>query len=354
MSDELKPTRGRVMVVTASNRRRGAEVFASQLGPGLSDCGWEVDLVSLEGSEDRVAIDSEVLADDLKGRFDLRTAGALRKRVADRAPDVILAMGGSTLRYCVFAKGGTPLVYFAIGEPHYWIRSSRALRINRFLLRRTDWILAVSHMTASQLEEMEPNVKGSVSVAYTGVSLTGGDPTPPSQVGLRVLMVGSLSDEKDPLLGIESVLEVEGAVLRLVGTGPLEPAIREKVAALEIGDRVELVGAVEEVEEHYQWADVLLLTSRTEGLPGVIIEAAAHGVPAVGVQVGGVAEAIADGGIVVDRERASIARALYQLEQDPALVARLGSSARERVRREFSLEKAIDTFDRALREQSSL
>jgi glycosyltransferase involved in cell wall biosynthesis len=129
----------------------------------------------------------------------------------------------------------------------------------------------------------------------------------------------------------------------------------EKVTAASreagLGSSVEFLGAVSDVSDSLAWANVLLLTSRTEGLPGAVLEAGAAGVPAVGFDVGGVAEAIIDGetGFVVPAgDIASAAAALQRLSEDPELRLRLGKAAREYVRQGFLLATAIDRYRQAM------
>ena len=105
--------------------------------------------------------------------------------------------------------------------------------------------------------------------------------------GLVVGCVGSISPEKRVRLAVDAVRELEGAVLLVAGDGPDRAAV-EAVATASLGDRVVFTGQLESVVEAYASIDVLLLTSATEGMPGVMIEAAMSGVPVVATDVGAV------------------------------------------------------------------
>lgn len=341
-----------VLVVATSNRRRGAEVFSERLRTGLIERGWVVDAVSLSddpyvttaGLEPLTGIDPSGL-----GRLNLGALLALRNRVRHTHPDVVLANGGATLRYGVAATLGSAsrLAYVGIGEPRYWLRSSLSEMLNRFLLRRTDAILAVSAMTRAQLLEIEPSLQGSVHLAPTGVPERFFDLDHVMAEGpLRVLVLGSLSAEKDPTTALRAVMAIPGARLRFVGDGPMRGEL--KVAAGNLGhtDRVEFVGSVGDVTPHLEWAHVLALTSLTEGLPGVILEAGASGVPSVAVDVGGVSEAVSDGetGYVVPHDEGAVSDALLRLDADRALLAAMGRAARHHVRARFALAQAVDRY----------
>ncbi len=110
---------------------------------------------------------------------------------------------------------------------------------------------------------------------------------------------GASRTEKDPLAALETVERAGRSVpvrMRVVGGGAQERILGEEVERRGLGaGTVELVGVVADVLPHLEWADVLILTSATEGLPGAVLEAAFAGVPTVGFDVGGVSEAVIDG-----------------------------------------------------------
>jgi len=159
-------------------------------------------------------------------------------------------------------------------------------------------------------------------------------------------MVGSLTTEKDPALAQRAVAQVDNAVLRYVGAGPLEQELREAATSLGISERVEFVGSVSDVVPHLEWADVLILTSRSEGLPGAILEASAAEVPTVAVDVGGVGEAVLDGvsGFVTKRSASELAAALTNLDSDRQCLTKMGEAARHHVFSKFLLDDVIARY----------
>lgn len=344
----------RALLVAASNRRRGAEVYTRQLADGLDERGWSTDPVCLTRVDGAATVELEPLSSlspESAGRANKTILRALRRHVRVTKPDVIVAMGGSTLRYAVASNlpRVAPLAYFAIGEPRYWLRSSVALAVNRLLLARVDHVIAVSRVTADQLQEISPRLRNRISVAYTGVEgrfYRASADSPDAAGPFRVVVVGSLSPEKDPLLALRSVEDLDRVELRFVGDGPLRESVEAETQRLGVGDRVSLVGAVEEVLPQLEWADVLLLTSRTEGLPGVVLEAAAAGVPTVGVDVGGVGEAVENGvtGLMTGRDVDQIRSALTALRDDPDTLRSMGQAARKRALAIFSLDRATGRF----------
>ena len=109
-----------------------------------------------------------------------------------------------------------------------------------------------------------------------------------------VLFLGALSVEKGPLDAVTAVAGIDGATLLVVGEGPLAEEVRRLGERLAPG-RVRLHGPTDDPGGVLAAADVLVLTSRTEGMPGVIIEALMRGVPVVATDVGAVRSMIADG-----------------------------------------------------------
>jgi glycosyltransferase involved in cell wall biosynthesis len=349
------------VVVVSSTRRRGAEVFGEQLVTGLNQTGWRSDLLALikgpEGPE--VAAISLSEAGQRVARLDLRILMRLRRQILASRPDVVLANGSATLKYTALALIGLSnkpsFLYGSVGEPRYWARGFLRRGVQRFFLSRTDLILAVSKTTAQQLIDDLRQPESRVKVAETGVSpaLMRIESLAAREI-LHVLVLGSLSHEKNPVAAVDVFAHALGngrGTLRFVGAGPLFDQVVEASRAAGIGASAEFTGAISDVTETLAWADVLLLTSRTEGLPGAVLEAGAAGVPAVGFDVGGVAEAIINGisGFVVpagDIKAAAVA--LGRLADNPELRTRLGVGARQHVRQHFLLPDAIERYRSAL------
>jgi glycosyltransferase involved in cell wall biosynthesis len=119
---------------------------------------------------------------------------------------------------------------------------------------------------------------------------------------------------------------------------------------------VHFVGWRRDLESLLPDLDVALLTSRNEGTPVALIEAAAAGVPAVATDVGGVASVVQAGvtGLLVPSGDArSVADALLELLRDPERRERMGAAAREHVRSRFGAQRLADDVARLYDELSS-
>ncbi|HEU0301183.1 MAG TPA: glycosyltransferase [Longimicrobium sp.] len=150
--------------------------------------------------------------------------------------------------------------------------------------------------------------------------------------------------------GFDYLLRAMGTVdarLVIIGTGPLRPALEAVANEAGVADRVTFAGTVPDMAPWYHAADVFALPSiaRSEAFGIVQLEAMAAGTPVVNTRLeSGVPFVSRDGesGITVPPADAdALADALNRLLRDAELRLRLGDAARERVRREFSLERMV-------------
>ncbi len=152
---------------------------------------------------------------------------------------------------------------------------------------------------------------------------------------LVVAMVARFTKVKGHDLALEAFARVRqrepAARLVLAGHGPLEPQIRQRASVLGLGKAVRFLPPDTDVPTLFAAADAVLLSSRSESLPRVLVEAAACGRPAVATKVGGCGEVIQDGlsGYVVPLADAeTMAARLLALLQDPELRWSMGKAAR--------------------------
>jgi glycosyltransferase involved in cell wall biosynthesis len=170
---------------------------------------------------------------------------------------------------------------------------------------------------------------------------------------LQLLCVAALSRRKGHRVLLEALCEAAGVRLTLAGDGPERTALEALARELGVADRVRFLGAVphDEVPALYAGADAFCLPSFAEGLPTVLIEAMACGLPVVATNVMGTAELVEDGvsGYVVPPARPDrIAAALRALAEDPELRARTGAAGRARVERDYEQTAAIARLRDAL------
>lgn len=132
--------------------------------------------------------------------------------------------------------------------------------------------------------------------------------------------------------------------LVLIGEGPERKHLEMESSKLHLMDCIRFVGSHPEASAILPAFDLLCLPSRSEGLPNVAMEASAAGLPVVATTVGGVPEVVEDGmtGFLVPPDDAhALAKRLEQLLTDPSLRCRMGQAGREKMQREFSVERMV-------------
>ena len=176
---------------------------------------------------------------------------------------------------------------------------------------------------------------------------------------LRVLSVGRLDPEKNPLLLPEILSRLRGGDWRLLvaGEGPLADTLNERARELGVDHSIELRGYVPNgplLWELYGSSHAFLHVSLTEGLPQVLFEAQAAGLPIVATDVGGVAAAL-DGGrtglLIPPNDAEAAAAALERLRGDETLRAELIKAGLDNARRETldaQVERVVAFFEAEL------
>ena len=177
---------------------------------------------------------------------------------------------------------------------------------------------------------------------------------------VRLLTVGRLDPEKNPLLLLEVIAALRRSSSRwrlaVVGDGPLRPAMERRAAELGIADAVDFLGYVpngDALWQQYRRSHAFLHVSLTEGLPQVLFEAQAAGLPIVATDVGGVRAALeggATGLLVPPRDAPAAVAQLERLMGDAELRARLIHAGLAHARRE-TMDAQLDRIAEFLRQE---
>jgi colanic acid/amylovoran biosynthesis glycosyltransferase len=184
-----------------------------------------------------------------------------------------------------------------------------------------------------------------------GVELPEPLPSPPANDPPVLLLAASFTGGKGHAVLLDAVRLLVDEGLRpevwLAGAGPAEEETRRQAERLGLEEVVRFCGYVPNAEV-LKWLaagriDVVVLPSESEGVPVSLIEALAHGVPAVATDVGGVAELLGDGcgELVPPYDPAALAAALRRLLSSPGLRAEYARSGRARVERDFGVEGVV-------------
>ncbi len=345
-----------VLQVITTTIRRGAERFAVALEPELEARGFSVRTVALcPGSGP--GLDVATLGSSRLGGPTLR---ALRKQAS--TAQVVIAHGSTTLPATALATVGhsTPFVYRNIGDPYFWMNSVRRRATSRWCLGRASAVVSLTEETKRRLVEVVKIPADRVTAIPRGVAA---EDFPPRDSGSRAEMRDELGLDNDAMLAIclgamspekaidDAVLMLEHLPprwnLALVGDGPTRREVAEAAALVGPG-RVSILGERSDPERVLAGGDVLVLPSLTEGLPGVVIEAAMVGLPAVATRVGFIEEIVTEGltGYLVDPgDPKALASSL--LTAEPNLV-QMGHRAQQQVGEKYSLQSVADAWAKVL------
>jgi glycosyltransferase involved in cell wall biosynthesis len=133
----------------------------------------------------------------------------------------------------------------------------------------------------------------------------------------------------------------------MVGDGILRTESEKKSAELGLTDNIQFCGYQKEVNRFITASDILILSSDTEGLPGVVLECGYLGVPTVSGNVGGIKECVETGvtGFVIEnKEPENYVEKVLLLLQNENTRMTMGEKQREKVRTGFTMEKVIHKY----------
>ena len=339
----------RILHVVPRIVRRGAEVFAAQLaealqpvsrnllfplfGPDVGDPAGRVRVVPgakpVGRVEGRVGVDPGAVARLRAGFHKLR-------------PTLVVAHGGEPLKYAVLAdpRGRVPLAYRKISHA----AGGRGERILARMYERTARIFAVTEELKRELVEefaVDPahvvviptsrKAPPSLSTEERAALRTeiGADPGRP-----LLAWVGRLSDEKQPGAALQAFALIRSRFgpcsLAIAGDGPLRGSVERAAGAAGPGALV--LGSRDDADRIIAASDLVLSTSRTEGAPGVLVEAGLAGVPVAAFDVGEVSQVVRQnetGVLVRPGDLDALADAACRLLADPRARERMGAAARE-------------------------
>jgi glycosyltransferase involved in cell wall biosynthesis len=306
---------------------------------------------------------------------ELLQAIALADRLLD-APEVRhlhahFAHGTTTVTWHAATIAGLPFsftghardIYAPELNPHGWLR--RKLLAARFAVTCT--AANVAH-----LKEIAPEAE--VHLVYHGLNADfarlvaePARPEPAANGALRVLGGGRLVAKKGFDVMVEACAELRRRDVRfealIVGQDDKHgEVVRERIAALGLGDAVALSGPMGQADllREYRRAGVLCMPCRVlendrDGIPNVLVEAMAAGAPVVATGVSGIPELIAhevNGLLVEPDDPAALADALVRIHRDRELAERLAAAGRSTVHERFDgdrlARRLADLFEEAL------
>lgn len=357
----------------------GAERVALDLAVEQVRMGYRVMVVSLSpddegplGSEFRaagVAVHTVPKRPGIDITLPPRVARLFRRENVDvvhthnALPLIYAAVAGRVVRAVV--------IHTKHGQGHMGSHGQKLLR--KLAASCVHWYVAVSEQTAQQARaQRDWLIPRRMSVIRNGIALDRFHPDPDARRQVRrelgisddawvVGTVGRFDWNKNQVGLVRSMAPLidgvdDGAHLVMVGAGPSMDDVQAAIATLKRPERVHVLGQRTDTERLMAAFDVFAMSSLSEGLPLVIPEAMACGLPVVATSVGGIPGAVASGetGYLVPAGDDDALRArLRDLMDDPEQARALGRAGRQLALREYSADRMtheyLEIYDRALR-----
>lgn len=348
----------------------GAEKAFVRIAIGLKNLGWQVSVVSLRNAGPLTSLleaeKIEVTAIEAGGLFDLRAVVRLRRELRRKPADVLLTFlhQANLVGRIAGRLAGVSRIVSGIRVADRRLAVTLPDRITKGLV---DHYVAVSHSVATLHRQLCHIDEARIVAIPNGVDIDAIDAAVPavrSEMGCApddrvVLCVGRLSAQKAPLDALDAFRRMTeqfpalkpNARLLCIGEGELRTDLQRRVDEHGLQDSVQLPGWRPDVWRLMKSANALLLASHWEGLPNVVLEAQAAGLPVVATAVDGTQELIQDqltGRLVPRGDTNAMATALGEILMNNAAAAELARNARSRVVEHYRWDVCIEQYDRVL------
>jgi glycosyltransferase involved in cell wall biosynthesis len=352
----------KILHVISSGGMYGAEAVILNLSRTLNQNGHACVLgvfsntsnpnLQLHEAAIREGIESHLIS--CNGQIDRTVAAGIRQLTEAIGADVVHAHGYKADVYTYFALRGTKVPF--VSTCHNWLKDGPLVScygmVDRFVLRSYAAVIAVSDEVKAQLLKAGVR-KDKVHLIRNGIDLRPFEEATPSlrvgsnsSKGLTVGWIGRLSREKgaDIFLRAVAIVVAERPDARfvVVGDGPDLSMLNALTQKLDIEENVSFVGRRGDMPGVYASLDVMVSSSRQEGLPMAILEGMASSLPLVATAVGDVPTLVLNGrtGITVPSEDVELlAAGIVRLLQDSEIRERYGNAARKLIEEQFSAEQ---------------
>lgn len=302
-------------------------------------------------------IESHLISCD--GQIDRSVPEAIRQLANNTHADVVHAHGYKADVYVYLAMRNSPKPI--VSTCHGWIEPNTMVRLygalDRFLLRSYGGIVAISEEVKQKLlragvkEDRVHLIQNGIDLRPFNAARQGIQSPDGADRALQVGFVGRLSQEKGPDLFLRAAAEVVREMPRikflLAGDGPKKAELEVLIDSLHIREHVFLLGRTEDMASFYASLDILVSSSRQEGLPIALLEGMASGLPLVATAVGSVPEIVQTDrtGILVPAENVqALAKAINELLQEPTLRDRYGGAAKALIADKYSADRMAANY----------
>jgi glycosyltransferase involved in cell wall biosynthesis len=309
--------------------RTGGYAYDRKVTEGLRSLGWTVNLMPLG---DGFPVPSNAT---------VQSASKMLSALPDETLVVIDGLAFGVLDAWATAEAARLKIVALVHHPlalETGLSESEQTRLRtseRAALSSARHVIVTSPMTAREISANYGVEAPRITVALPGTERA--EFAPADNSVPKILSVGTLSRRKghDILLSALKSIEDLGWEATIIGSKTLDPAtgveLSRRVDELDLTDRVQLAGEVDDPKGYFAGADIFALASRYEGYGMVFAEALSHGLPIVACKAGAVPDVVpADAGILVSVDDAdAFGQALRRLLTDPAERQRRAIAARQ-------------------------
>jgi glycosyltransferase involved in cell wall biosynthesis len=274
------------------------------------------------------------------GRFDPRVLLRLYRAVRRAAPDVVHSHANKATAMLALLKPFLPMSFVATLHNH----KSRV-----WMFRGCDAAIAVSQSLADCL----PGQK--VTVIPNGIA-------PPAPVAAaRVAAIRDSAVGRPLVLAAGRLVQAKGfdlllaawravpAPLWIAGEGPQRSRLEALIHDYGLQDRVKLLGQRDDIDALMQAADLLVLPSRREGFPYVLLEALHHRLPVVATRVPGAVDVLPQAWLVPVENAAALVAAVNRARSDPGRLLADFATVWQRAQEELSLATMVQRTEAVYR-----
>jgi glycosyltransferase involved in cell wall biosynthesis len=248
------------------------------------------------------------------------------------------------------------------GSLHYrpeTLKGAFYTRLERALMNRTDLFLFESGFARDTYERVVGKPSGLVRCVFNGVGADEFDPVPLAEDATDLVYVGEFRHIKGADLLIEAVARLRAngrpVTLTLAGDGEETATLKALVARHKLGDAVRFIGHVK-ARFGFSKGRLLIVPSRGDSMPYVVIEAAAAGVPLLAANVGGIPEIFGpfSEAMFPPANVEAMADAIAAALDNPNLARERTKALRERIFMDFSQKAMVDGVLEAYRDTFNL
>jgi glycosyltransferase involved in cell wall biosynthesis len=284
---------------------------------------------------------------------DLIALAHVSRRVAEVKADVVHGHGAKGGAYARLIMGNRRAVrvYTPHGGSllfgHHTLAGKFYLTTERFLMPRSDLFLFESAYSADMFLGKIGKPNGLVRIVHNGVSRAEFEPVAAGAEATDLIYLGELRAIKGIDVLIDAIAQMLGQgrkiTATLVGDGPERAGLQAQAMRLGLGGAVRFMPAMA-AREAFALGRIMVVPSRHESLPYVVLEAAAARKPLIVTQVGGIPEIYGSlsNTLIPPDDRAALVGAISQALDRPDAMADITHKLRERVKVSFSVESMVD------------